>query len=139
MRNEDRDERDHRADNRKQIEEIPLGVSAAALDPAHVVDQHEATYDTAVVLDCHARHVYRPAWQLQQRCLAGLDGIAAIAGNSIWVGLRLVEQPVVPVTKPDGKEPFVLNDPVKIGEQFRFGFGGKKFYDWAFHHSTDEF
>ena len=49
------------------------------------------------------------------------DGAGSVARNRIRVGQGLVGQPALPVAEPDGEEPFVLKDSIKIVVQLDLG------------------
>ena len=65
MRNQHRDKGHHHADDRKQIEEVPLRVAASALNPAHVLDEHEAPPCATIPLDSDRRDMDSPLSQSQ--------------------------------------------------------------------------
>src|SRR5215467_6657778 len=104
-----RDERAHRTNQDKQVKEIPFGVSAAVLKPAHVMHQHQSPQRPPIFHYAYGRHMDSAPRQLQQRSTTRFYGARSIAGYRVGVGLCLVEQTVLTIAKSNCKEPFVLN------------------------------
>ena len=63
MRNQHRDKGNHHADDRKQIEEVPLCVAASALNLAHILDKDEAAPCPTIPLDSERRDMDSPLGQ----------------------------------------------------------------------------
>ena len=71
LRDDDRDQRDARAERDEEVEQVAARFLAAALDEAHVVDQHEARVGRDAAVDGANRDVQHAARRAQQM-LAGI-------------------------------------------------------------------
>src|SRR5262245_4231600 len=133
-----RDERAHCTNQNKQVEEIPFGVSAAVLKPAHVMHQHQPPQRPPIFHYAYGRHMDSAPRQLQQRGTASFYSAPSIAGYRVGVGLCLVKQTVLTIAKSNRKEPFVLNDPIEIRQEFPFGFTSQKIAQGTLDHAPNE-